>query len=108
MNASTRLSINGKSPMISTDPPFVLRLSKDERMVFQQNHILYKLQGCAYTFKQSFDQSPRPYYPMSRTLGAARRFSLTPFDPGSELSAFHLVHGTRTFKRIATAVGPSS
>jgi hypothetical protein len=37
MNASTRLSMNGKSPMISTAPPFVLRLSKDERMVFQRN-----------------------------------------------------------------------
>jgi len=30
-NASTRLSMNGKSPMISTATPFVLRLSKDER-----------------------------------------------------------------------------
>jgi hypothetical protein len=37
MNASTRLSMNGKPPMISTAPPFVLRLSKDERRVFQQN-----------------------------------------------------------------------
>ena len=37
MNASTRLSMNGKSPMISTAPPFVLRFSKDERKVFQQN-----------------------------------------------------------------------
>ena len=45
MNASTRLSMNGKSPIISTAPPFVpssssgraLRLSKDERRVFQQN-----------------------------------------------------------------------
>jgi len=37
MNASTRLSMNGISPMISTAPPFVLRLSKDERRVFQQN-----------------------------------------------------------------------
>ena len=31
------LSMNGKTPMISTAPPFVLRLSKDERRVFQQN-----------------------------------------------------------------------
>jgi hypothetical protein len=54
-NASTRLSMNGKSPMISTAPPFVLTPStgsglkavalrplegsKDERKVFQQNHI---------------------------------------------------------------------
>ena len=37
MNASTMLSMNGKSPMISTAPPFVLMLSKDERRVFQQN-----------------------------------------------------------------------
>jgi hypothetical protein len=37
MNASTKLSMNGKSPMISEAPPFVLRLSKDERKVFQQN-----------------------------------------------------------------------
>src|SRR3972149_11928657 len=45
MNASTKLSMNGKTPMISTAPPFVpsinsgqaLRLSKDERRVFQQN-----------------------------------------------------------------------
>jgi hypothetical protein len=28
-NASTRLSMNGKPPMISTALPFVLRLSKD-------------------------------------------------------------------------------
>src|SRR3990172_8111068 len=40
MNASTRLSTNGKSPMISHAPPFVLRLSKDERKVFQQNRIM--------------------------------------------------------------------
>ena len=40
MNASTRLSMNGKSPMISPAPPFVLRLSKDERRVFQQNQLL--------------------------------------------------------------------
>ena len=40
MNASTRLSMNGKSPMISHAPPFVLRLSKDERRVFQQNHLI--------------------------------------------------------------------
>jgi len=39
MNASTRLSMNGKSPMISEAPPFVLRLSKDERRVFQQNQM---------------------------------------------------------------------
>ena len=35
-NASTLLSMNGKSPMISTAPPFVLRFSKDERRIFQQ------------------------------------------------------------------------
>jgi len=34
------LSMNGKSPMISPAPPFVLRLSKDERRVFQQNQIV--------------------------------------------------------------------
>ena len=39
-NASTWLSMNGKSPMISTAPPFVLRLSKDERKVFQQNQVV--------------------------------------------------------------------
>jgi len=33
-NALTRLSMNGKSLMISTTPPFVLRLSKDERRGF--------------------------------------------------------------------------
>jgi hypothetical protein len=33
-----KLSMNGKSPIISTALPFVLRLSKDERWVFQQNH----------------------------------------------------------------------
>jgi hypothetical protein len=38
-NASTRLSMNGKSPKILTTPPFVLRFSKDERKVFQQNHL---------------------------------------------------------------------
>ena len=31
------LSMNGKSPTSLTAPPFVLRLSKDERRVFQQN-----------------------------------------------------------------------
>ena len=31
--------------MISTAPPFVLRLSKDERRVFQQNHNLDNLPG---------------------------------------------------------------
>jgi hypothetical protein len=30
--------MNGKSPKTSTAPPFVLRLSKEERRVFQQNH----------------------------------------------------------------------
>ena len=39
-NASTKLSMNGKSPTISIAPPFVLRLSKDERRVFQENHNL--------------------------------------------------------------------
>jgi hypothetical protein len=28
--------MNGKSPLISTAPPFVLRLSKDERRVFSR------------------------------------------------------------------------
>jgi hypothetical protein len=36
MTASTTLSMNGTFPMISTAPPFVLRLSKDKRKVFQQ------------------------------------------------------------------------
>ena len=36
-NASTRLSMNGKTHMLSTPLPFVLRFSKDERKVFQQN-----------------------------------------------------------------------
>ena len=39
-NPSTRLSMNGKSPKILTAPPFVLRFSKDERWVFQQNRLL--------------------------------------------------------------------
>ena len=34
MNASTKLSMNGKTHMILTSLPFVLRLSKDERKVF--------------------------------------------------------------------------
>jgi hypothetical protein len=34
--------MNGKSPKILTTPPFVLRFSKDERRVFQQNHFLNK------------------------------------------------------------------
>ncbi len=33
--------MNAKSPMISPAPPFVLRLSKDERRVFQQNRKKY-------------------------------------------------------------------
>jgi hypothetical protein len=40
-NASTGLSMNGKSPMISSALPFVL--SKDEWRVFQQNHFLMLL-----------------------------------------------------------------
>jgi hypothetical protein len=36
-SVSTMLSMNGKSIMISNVTPFVLRLSKDERRVFQQN-----------------------------------------------------------------------
>jgi len=32
--------MNGKSPMISPAPPFVLRFSKDERRVFQQNQFI--------------------------------------------------------------------
>ena len=48
MNASTKLSMNGKSAMISEAPPFVpssssgraLRLSKDERRVFQRNRLI--------------------------------------------------------------------
>jgi hypothetical protein len=32
--------MNGKTPIISTPLPFVLRLSKDERWVFQQNQSL--------------------------------------------------------------------
>jgi hypothetical protein len=35
-NASTRLSMDGKSPKISISPPFVLRPSKDERRVLLQ------------------------------------------------------------------------
>jgi hypothetical protein len=46
MNASTKLSMNGKSPMILEAPPFVLRLSKDERRVFQQN-LRMNICGCA-------------------------------------------------------------
>ena len=43
-NASTgsyfdKLSRTEKFPIISTALPFVLRLSKDERRVFQQNHL---------------------------------------------------------------------
>ena len=50
MNASTKLSMNGKSPTISTAPPFVLRLSKDERRVFQQNRVLCLTSWTYYTF----------------------------------------------------------
>ena len=38
-NASTGLSMNGNSTTIQTAPPFVLRFSKDERKVFQQNRL---------------------------------------------------------------------
>jgi hypothetical protein len=43
MNASTGLSMNGKFPMNSTCPPFVLRLSKDERRVFWHNPLPTKM-----------------------------------------------------------------
>src|SRR5262245_44184498 len=36
MNASTKLSMNGKSLMISTTLPFVLRFSKDERSILDR------------------------------------------------------------------------
>src|SRR5262245_21214613 len=36
-NASTGLSVNGKSPTISTAPPFLLWSSKDERRILEQN-----------------------------------------------------------------------
>ena len=39
-NASTMLSMNGKYPPISTTPPFVLRPSKGERRIFQQNRTM--------------------------------------------------------------------
>ena len=41
MNASTRLSMNGKSPMISTALPFV---AEDERRIFQQNRLAVPLE----------------------------------------------------------------
>jgi REP element-mobilizing transposase RayT len=44
MNASTRLSMNGKSLLISAAPPFVLRFSKDERRLLQQNHYLERVE----------------------------------------------------------------
>ena len=37
-NASTRLSMNGKSPMISSPPRSCCGFSNDGRRVFQQNH----------------------------------------------------------------------
>jgi hypothetical protein len=42
------LSMNGKFPSISTAPPFVLRFSKDEREVFQQN----QKEACPLKFSQ--------------------------------------------------------
>jgi ABC-type nitrate/sulfonate/bicarbonate transport system substrate-binding protein len=41
-NASTRLSMNGKTHILATPLPFVLRFSKDERKVFRQNHCQLK------------------------------------------------------------------
>ena len=85
MNASTRLSMNGKSPMISTDPPFVLRLwfdrlttlssverSKDERWVFQQNQHL----ECPLFFPLDF-YIPRSQ-PMHQSRHSLRRQFLDP------------------------------
>jgi hypothetical protein len=39
-NALTKLSMNGKSLIITTVPPFVLRLSKDERRFFNRIRFL--------------------------------------------------------------------
>ena len=39
-NASTRLSMNGKSSSDFNSPPFVLRFSKDEKSVFQKKQII--------------------------------------------------------------------
>jgi hypothetical protein len=41
-----KLSMNGKSPMISNALPFVLRLSKDERRVFQQHRYASLTSAC--------------------------------------------------------------
>jgi hypothetical protein len=41
-NASTKLSMNGKPPIVSTAPPFVLRLSKDEGVFFSGIASSYK------------------------------------------------------------------
>jgi len=75
LNASTKLSMNGKPPMISTAPPFVLRLSKDERRVFQQNHVI--MSGCeddnpddegreAASYRKPFDRLALRTLPIKR------------------------------------------
>jgi hypothetical protein len=49
--------MNGKSPKILTTPPFVLRFSKDERGVFQQNQMLCTLPGIVARSYSRIDQN---------------------------------------------------
>jgi len=64
MNASTRLSMNVKSPMISIAPPFVLRFSKDERGFFSRidGQLLYRSNAkriaCLILSKVSVESEP--------------------------------------------------
>ena len=80
MNASTRLSMNGKSSVVSMQFPFVLSLVEGRTWVFQQNHL-----------------SPLTLYPL--LLFAAR------FHPGLQLIG-DVVHGggDEALRRVASMV----
>ena len=68
--------MNGKSPMISEAPPFVLRLSKDERRVFQQNLIVMSDFGAGHEVKPdraALADSKRAAAAQPRHIGKGRK-----------------------------------
>jgi len=77
--------MNGKSPMISHAPPFVMRLSKDERKVFQQNHNLNTL---------------------SETAGAGERGAFKSFEATHKFKRFKSFNPSNVFNRYSREFVP--
>ena len=85
-NASTKLSTNGKFLVISTAPPFVLRLSKDERRVFQQN--------------RKSDMIPDPFSKSFKTFALQRFEQLELFERFEQLHRWHRALYTGLLKLV--------